>query len=107
MQQATSFPTSISTSKCKSEPMNPAISWWTTIKILFAFLVLCGFAFGELPDAPSVKLRAPVTANPYVVHNSSSYAPKFRDPIKDWKFWAGTGVLVGAMLYDQQQTLDG
>jgi hypothetical protein len=76
--------------------------------LLFAILFACYPALGEdPPNAPHLSRRPSATFEPGLVHNTPSYAPKFRDPAKDWKFWAGTGVLIGATLYDQQKTLDG
>ena len=64
--------------------------------ILTLLLTIPSMAQNVLPDAPASQFATKV--RPVV---------RVRDPIRDWKFWTGTGVLVGAMLYDQQQTLDG
>ena len=39
--------------------MNPAISWWTTIKSILAFLLLCGFCLAQIPEAPSPRIFTP------------------------------------------------
>ncbi len=64
--------------------------------ILPLLLAIPSMAQNVLPEAPTSQTEIRVSS-----------AGRTLDPIRDWKFWTGTGVLVGAMLYDQQQTLDG
>jgi hypothetical protein len=74
--------------------------------ILF-ILVAVSVHAADLPNAPSAVPRPIDHSEDMIVHNTPSFVKQRREPLKDWKFWAGTGVLVGAMLYDQQKTLDG
>jgi len=73
---------------------------------ILLLLLLTMMSASELPDAPHLSMRQPVTPDPNVVHNTPSYAPKPPRNL-DWRFLTTHGIYAGSVAFDGLVTAKG